>query len=72
MNCKIPFHPILMHFAARYNGKTYSQFASDHRVLVDSNIRCFEDFQLDSLSELAAQIERYVQFAVGSNLRENV
>ncbi len=32
----------------------------------------FEDFQLDSLSELAAQIERYVQFAVGSNLRENV
>ena len=32
----------------------------------------FEDFQLDSLSELAAQIERYVQFAVGHNIRENV
>ena len=31
----------------------------------------YEDFQLDSLSELAEQIERYVQFAVGQNIREN-
>lgn len=39
-----------MHFAARYNGKTYSQFASDHRVLVESNLRCLEDFNLDAVS----------------------
>jgi hypothetical protein len=32
----------------------------------------YEDFQLDSLSELGEQIERYVQFAVGCNIRENV
>lgn len=32
----------------------------------------FEDFQLSSLSELATQIERYIQFAVGCNIRENV
>ena len=31
----------------------------------------FEDFELDSLSELATQIERYIQFAVGKNIREN-
>jgi hypothetical protein len=31
----------------------------------------YEDFQLDSLGELAAQIERFVQFAVGQNIREN-
>ena len=31
----------------------------------------YEDFQLDSLGELATQIERYVQFAVGQNIREN-
>lgn len=31
----------------------------------------YEDFQLDSLSELATQIERYIQFAVGANIREN-
>lgn len=43
------FHPILMHFAARYNGTTYARFASDFRVLVDSNIRCLEDFDLDAV-----------------------
>ena len=32
----------------------------------------YEDFQLDTLSELALQIERYVQFAVGANIRENI
>jgi hypothetical protein len=30
----------------------------------------FEDFQLPSLSELAEQIEKYVQLAIGANLRE--
>ena len=32
----------------------------------------YEDFQLSSLGELAEQIEKYVQAAIGSNLRENV
>ncbi len=31
-----------------------------------------EDFQLESLGELAEQIEKYVQFAIGANLRENI
>lgn len=31
----------------------------------------YEDFQLDSIGELASQIERYIQFAVGTNIREN-
>ncbi len=30
-----------------------------------------EDFQLGSPGELAAQIEKYVQFAIGTNIREN-
>ncbi len=32
----------------------------------------YEDFKLDSVPELAMQIEKYVQFAIGQNLRENV
>jgi hypothetical protein len=32
----------------------------------------YEDFQIESINELAQQIERYVQFAVGQNIRENV
>ncbi len=50
MKNKVPFHPILMHFAARYSGKTYSEFASDHKTLVDCNIRCMEDFGMDAVS----------------------
>ena len=30
----------------------------------------YEDFQLASLGELAEQIEKYVQMAIGTNLRE--
>ncbi|MFZ0035165.1 MAG: hypothetical protein WAK60_09305 [Sedimentisphaerales bacterium] len=32
----------------------------------------YEDFQLSSLGELAEQIDKYVQFAIGTNLRENI
>ncbi len=30
----------------------------------------YEDFELHSVNELAAQVERYIQFAVGKNIRE--
>jgi hypothetical protein len=32
----------------------------------------YEDFRLASLGELAEQIEKYVQQAIGANLRENI
>jgi len=32
----------------------------------------YEDFQLASLGELAEQIEKYVQQAINTNLRENI
>ena len=32
----------------------------------------YEDFQLPTLGELAEQVEKYVQQAIGSNLRENI
>ena len=41
------FRPILMHFAARFNNKTYREFASDYRVLVDCNIKAMEYFDTD-------------------------
>jgi uroporphyrinogen decarboxylase len=47
---RVQFYPILMHFAARYNGNTYAEFASDHRVLVESNIRCLRRFDADMVS----------------------
>ena len=41
------FRPILMHFAARFNNKTYGEFASDYKVLVESNIKALEYFDMD-------------------------
>ena len=32
----------------------------------------YEDFQLASMNELAEQIEKYVQMAIGTNLREKM
>jgi len=49
----IDFHPripIVMQFAAEYIGSHYGAFASDHRVLVETNISCAEDFGFDQLS----------------------
>ncbi|HBM16960.1 MAG TPA: hypothetical protein DD381_11535 [Lentisphaeria bacterium] len=46
----IPRVPILMHFASEYIGASYKQFASDHNVLAEANIRCAEDFGFDQLS----------------------
>ena len=41
------FRPIFMHFAARYIGATYGQFASDYRTLVRANIECMHAFHTD-------------------------
>jgi MtaA/CmuA family methyltransferase len=41
------FRPILMHFAARFNNKSYGEFASDYRILVESNIKALEFFDMD-------------------------
>lgn len=47
---RVLFYPILMHFAARFNGHTYGELASDYRVLVESNIKCIHQFDFDMVS----------------------
>jgi len=47
------FYPILMHFAARFHGKTYSEFATDYHVLVESNMHCLEYFDHDAASVIS-------------------
>jgi len=44
---RVLFNPILMHFAARFAGKSYGEFASDYKVLVHSNILAMEHFDTD-------------------------
>ena len=45
-----PRIPIAMQFAAEYIGSNYRAFASDHKVLVEANLRCAEDFGFDQVS----------------------
>jgi uroporphyrinogen decarboxylase len=44
------FYPILMHFAARFNGNNYGEFASNYKVLVESNLKCLDYFDMDMVS----------------------
>ena len=42
--------PILMQFAAEFIDSDYAAFASDHKTLVEANIRCADFFGIDQLS----------------------
>ncbi|TWT83440.1 Uroporphyrinogen decarboxylase [Planctomycetes bacterium CA13] len=46
----LPRTPILMQYAAEYIGSNYAAFASDYRILVQSNRKCAEDFGIDQVS----------------------
>lgn len=61
----IPFHPILMHFAARFNNKSYGEFAGDHRVLVECNIKAMEYFDLDWVELISDPYRETSAFGAG-------
>jgi len=44
-----PVTPIIMMFAANFIGKTYREYYSDYRVLVESWLKCHEKFQFDMM-----------------------
>jgi MtaA/CmuA family methyltransferase len=58
----VPFHPILMHFAARYHGITYREFASDHSALVAANLHCLEAFGHDAVSVISDPVRETAAF----------
>jgi len=49
----VPRTPILMQFAAESIGSNYGAFASDYRVLVESNLHCAEVFGMDQVSTIS-------------------
>lgn len=50
---RIPNLCILMTFAARRIGCTYDQYVQDYRLLVEGNLRCCDEFQIDMLSVIS-------------------
>ena len=49
----VPFMPITMMFAADLIGKPYGQYATDHRVLVEGQLRVAELFGADHVSGIS-------------------
>jgi MtaA/CmuA family methyltransferase len=58
----LPRVPILMHFAARYNGVTYGDFARDCQTLVAANKKLVEDFGFDQLDIMSDPWRETVDF----------
>jgi len=44
---KVPFHPLVMQFAARYAGVPYRDYCLDYGRKCDANLRTAEDFGID-------------------------
>ena len=49
----LPRLPILMQFAAEHIGSNYAAFASDYRILVNSNIVCARAFGIDQMNTMS-------------------
>jgi len=62
---KVLFRPILMQFAAEYMGSNYGHFASDYKVLVEANLRCMDDFDLDLLGLISDPYRETSAFGAG-------
>jgi MtaA/CmuA family methyltransferase len=67
----LPRIPILMQFAAEHIGSNYGAFASDHRVLVEANMRCAEDFEIDQLSAISDPYRETAGFGAEIKFHEN-
>ena len=50
---RLPFMPITMMFAADRIGAKYGQYANDHRVLVEAQLRVAEGFDIDTVSTIS-------------------
>lgn len=50
---KIPNLNIIMTFAARYIDVPYKKYVTDHRYLVEANIRCCQKFGIDMVSAIS-------------------
>ncbi len=59
---RIPFHPILMRFAAKHAGVRYRDFCLSHTHKCMANIKCAADFQSDwvnTMSDAYAEAEAF-------------
>ena len=68
---RAPNQNILMAYAARYIGATYSQLAQDHRVLVEGNLRACADLHIDLVSAISDPWREASAFGAGITFPED-
>ena len=68
---KIPNFNIIMGFSAAYSGRTYREYASDYRVLCESDIKCSEKFSIDLLSAISDPMREAEGFGANVVLPED-
>ena len=52
---RLPFHPIIMRFAARYAGVPYRDFCLDYRSKCGAMLKCARDFEIDWVTVMSAR-----------------
>jgi uroporphyrinogen decarboxylase len=68
---RIPFHPIIMRWAAGYAGVPYREFCLDFRRKADAMIRCAEIFGIDWITTLSDPYAEAEAFGVNVEYPEN-
>jgi uroporphyrinogen decarboxylase len=59
---RLPFHPIIMRFAAQYAEVSYRDFCLDYRSKCEAMVKCAQDFEIDwvtVMSDPYAEAEAY-------------
>ena len=59
---RVPNLNILMYFAAKYIDKPFRNFCSDYKVMVEGNLRCVEQFDIDILSTMSDPVRETADF----------
>ncbi|MDE6274744.1 MAG: uroporphyrinogen decarboxylase family protein [Clostridiales bacterium] len=68
---RTPNFNILMGFSARFGGHTYREYASDYRILCDSDLKCAEEFSIDLLSAISDPMREAEGFGAKVTMPEN-
>lgn len=66
-----PFHPIIMRWAARYDGALYRDFCTDPQTKCKAMIRCAKDFDIDWVTVMSDPWAEASAFGIEVNYPEN-
>ncbi|HTQ10433.1 MAG TPA: uroporphyrinogen decarboxylase family protein [Fimbriimonadaceae bacterium] len=68
---RLPFHPIIMRWAAQHAGVTYRDFCLDYRAKCEAMIRCADDFDLDWVTVMSDPYAEASAFGLQIEYPEN-